>query len=126
MLTTQDSRILFVYDFRINPERFESFQAWAMTKGMKYWQQQPGVIRYQTFRRPSRDEVTSTVSELTGSSKQIDVFSEVEIQDYDCLDQIIQSLEFQAMQNELLDFVEVNSLSHSILKRAYDSLAMAS
>ena len=88
---------------------------------MKYWEKQEGVIRYQTFRRqsePSRE----TSADLEGISKKIDVFSEVEIQSHDCLEKIIKSPEFQNMQRELMTFVESNSLSHSVLSRAYDSL----
>ncbi len=121
MLEIQPSSVLFIYDFRIIPELFTSFQEWAKTKGMKYWEKQEGVIRYQTFRRQTAHLLRDTADQLKGLSKKIDVFSEVEIQNQNSLERILNSTEFQKMQNELLNFVESGSLSHSVLHRAYDS-----
>ena len=115
--------ILFIYDFRINPEAFEDFQIWAKTKGMQFWESQKGVLRYQTFRRQSQMTFDHITHKLSGDSKHIDVFSEVELEDSAQLESIIKTPEFLSMQEELMEFVESDSLSHSILHKAYDSLS---
>ncbi|MCM1983886.1 hypothetical protein [Lyngbya confervoides] len=113
--------ILFVYDFQVQVNRLEEFQQWAASKGMKFWEKQAGVIRYQTFRKNTAS-LMSHRNKLLGSVKSLDVFSEVEIQDEDHLERIIDSSEFQQMQEELSYFIDPNSLTHSVLHQAYDSM----
>ena len=114
--------ILFVYDFCVHPERLVHFQEWAATKGMKFWEKQLGVIRYQTFRKDVKTLCSGCKQHLLGQAKSIDVLSEVVIQDTSSLEAILRSEEFQAIQNELLQFIDQNSLSYSVLNKAYDSL----
>jgi hypothetical protein len=109
----------FIYRFRVNPQNAIAFQTWAQERGMIFWGQLPGVIRYRTFRQDRGG--ARMCQSLAGQTSPIDVVSQVEVVDRQTLDDIIASSEFQYIQNELLDFVLQDSLEYAILNCAYDS-----
>jgi hypothetical protein len=108
----------FIYRFQVNPNQAIAFQDWAQTRGMAFWERLSGVVRYRTFRPEPR---MTHAQLLSGKPSPIDVISQVELLSREILDRIVQSAEFQRIQQELLAFVMPDSLEYSILNCAYDS-----
>lgn len=119
MPTLSTTHTHFIYRFRVNPQNAIAFQTWAKERGMIFWGQLPGVIRYRTFRPELGGGRIATA--LAGQASPVDVISQVEVVDRETLDRIIASTEFQHIQHELLDFVIQDSLEYAILDCAYDS-----
>jgi hypothetical protein len=119
MQTLSAAHTHFIYRFQINPDQAIAFQHWAQTRGMSFWEELPGVVRYRTFRQGQK--LTDSTRTLSGKPSPIDVISQVEILDRERLDRIFESSEFQRIQQELLNFVMPDSLEYSILDCAYDS-----
>jgi hypothetical protein len=113
--------ICLVYQFRVIPTQVPSFQDWAEKRGMGFWQQQPGVLRYKTFRKLLPAAETGQSLDLAGQDAGIDVLSQVELLDLACLERITAQPDFQQIQSELLTFVYPGSLDYSLLDYAYDS-----
>jgi hypothetical protein len=107
-----------LYGFRIQPHKVEDFQAWAQERGMHFWEQHAGIIRYRTFRQQPELQLQE---HLAGTQAEVHGTSVVEAEDVEALRRVLSTVEFQAIQSEFLQFTEPGSLKYSVLDCAYDS-----
>lgn len=107
-----------LYWFRIRPDKAAAFQAWARERGMHFWQQHEGIIRYRTFRQQSGLQLQE---QLAGAPAEIHGISMVEAEDVEVIQRVLSTAECRLIQGEFCEFIEPESLKHSMLDCAYDS-----
>ena len=115
--------IFVLYWFQVQAQQLDAFQAWATERGMVFWQQQSGVLRYRTFRVPT---AAPDCAPMAGQAAPLHGLSQVELESEAALGAILNSPRFQEIQAEFVEFLVPGSLQYSILNCAYDSLAALS
>jgi len=118
MRNETNSPVFLTYWFQIQRDKIEDFQVWAAERGMPFWEQHKGVIQYRTFRQYCDQEFQTL---LAGLPAEVGGLSQVELESAEALKRILLTPEFQAIQNELLQFIMPGSLKYALLNCAYDS-----
>ncbi len=123
MSNSSSPTLFLLYWFQVQTHQLDAFQTWAAERGMIFWQQQPGVLRYRTFRLPT---AAPDCSPMAGQAAPLHGLSQVELESEAALSAILESPRFQEIQAEFVEFLVPGSLQYSILNCAYDSLAALS